>query len=64
MKKHKLCIVIVAFLCLVLSFSSALAAPTQIKPRTLAQINILSPAGGNGSAARPCRLPSVYQQIN
>ena len=46
MKKHNLCIVLLTFLCLLLSFSSTLAAPTQIKPRTLAQINILSPAGG------------------
>ena len=46
MRKHKLCIVLVTFLCLLLSVSAALAAPTPIKPRPLAQINILSPTGG------------------
>ena len=46
MKKHKLCMVLVTFLCLLLSFSSAMTAPTPVKPKALAQINILSPAGG------------------
>ena len=46
MKKHKLCMVLVTFLCLLLSFSSAMTAPTPVKPKALAQINILSPVGG------------------